>query len=57
MKNQKKTNGSITSDKDKNDKGPFWMSPDRFVALTDGVFAITKTLRVLEPHAPSISIF
>jgi uncharacterized membrane protein len=33
------------------DKGPFWMSPDRIVALTDGVFAITMTILVLELRA------
>jgi uncharacterized membrane protein len=33
-----------------NDPGPFWISPDRIVALTDGVFAITMTLLVLELH-------
>lgn len=33
-----------------NDPGPFWISPDRLVTLTDGVFAITMTLLVLELH-------
>jgi uncharacterized membrane protein len=37
-----------------NDPGPFWMSPDRIVALTDGVFAITMTLLVLELHAETL---
>ena len=36
------------------DPGPFWMSPDRIVALTDGVFAITMTLLILELHTDTL---
>ncbi len=33
---------------------PFWISPNRIVTLTDGVFAITMTLLVLELHASTL---
>jgi uncharacterized membrane protein len=33
---------------EKDDQGPFYVSPNRLVALTDGVFAITMTLLALE---------
>jgi uncharacterized membrane protein len=35
----------------KTDDDVFWIPPDRIVALTDGVFAITMTLLVLELRA------
>ena len=43
----------ILSKKNKDDD-VFWISPDRLVALTDGVFAITMTILVLELRAETL---
>ena len=51
VKEQKRANRSSFK---KLDDDEFWIKPDRLVALTDGVFAITMTLLVLELHAVEI---
>ena len=40
--------------KEIDDDDVFWISPDRLVALTDGVFAITMTILVLELRAETL---